>query len=178
MNLLTDLELEPAPNTFQVVVEVPRGSQVKLKYRPEPPPGIFEWSRAMRFGMAFPYDFGFFPQTVAGDRDAIDAMVLSEVPSYPGVVVRARIIGALRVTQNRGQGERRNDRVFVVPVNEHRQQHLNDVSELSQRARDELEEFFRSSLVLTGKTVKFGGWSSSDEATAHVREGAAHFASR
>lgn len=173
MNLLRDLPLRTDRGDFRVVVEVPKGSQVKLKYNPATQ--AFEWSRALRYGLSFPYDFGFFPRTVAGDRDAIDAMVLSEVGSYPGVVVPSRIIGSLRLTQERGVGARRNDRILVVPVNEHRWEHVRNASELPRRARDELLEFFRSSLVLTGKNVRFEGFANADEAIEHVLAGAERF---
>lgn len=173
MNLLRELPLQTDRGAFLVVVEVPKGSSVKLKYNPST--GVFEWSRALRYGLSFPYDFGFFPRTVAGDRDAIDAMVLSDVGSYPGVVVPSRIIGSLRVTQSRGVGERRNDRVLVVPTSEHRWSHIRNTSDLSPRVRDEILEFFRSSLVLTGKTVTFGGFAEADEAIEHVLAGAELF---
>jgi len=173
VNFLRDLQLQTERGDFLVVVEVPKGSTVKLKYNPGI--GAFEWSRALRKGMSFPHDFGFFPRTVAGDRDAIDAMVLSDTGSYPGVVVPSRIVGSLRVTQDRGVGARRNDRVFVVPVNEHRWSELRNVTELSKRHLDELLEFFRSSLVLTGKKVKFEGFADAEEATEHVLEGAHRF---
>jgi len=173
MNFLRELPLRNDRGDFHVVVEVPKGSSVKLKYNPRL--GAFEWSRALRHGLSFPYDFGFFPRTVAGDRDAIDAMVLSDAGSYPGVVIPCRIIGSLRVTQKRGIGERRNDRVLVVPSNEHRWTTVRNASDLNERLRDEIMEFFRSSLVLTGKTVKFDGFANADEAIAHVLAGAERF---
>jgi inorganic pyrophosphatase len=170
MNLLTDLPLQNDSGEFHVVVEVPRGSTVKLKYQPNFE--AFTWSRALPFGLAYPYDYGFFPRTISGDEDAIDAMVLADVPSYPGVVVPSRIIGALRVTQDRPpKGRRRNDRVIVVPVNEHRYGHIRNISDLPDRVREEIEAFFQASLVLTGKTIEIDGWADASEATASVLSG-------
>jgi inorganic pyrophosphatase len=173
VNLLRDIPLRSKKGGYHVVVEVPRGSALKLKYRPEYE--AFEWSRAMRFGLSFPYDYGFFPQTSADDGEAVDAMVYSEVASYPGVVVPCRIIGALKVTQSRGTGNRRNDRVIVVPENEHRYSSVADVDDLPNRVREEIQAFFESSLTLTGKTVSFDGWADAAEATAHVDSGAKLF---
>jgi inorganic pyrophosphatase len=65
--------------------------------------------------------------------------------------------------------------VLVVPRNEHRWSAIVNASDLSERMRDELLEFFRSSLVLTGKTVKFDGFADADEAIAHVLAGAERF---
>lgn len=158
---------------MRVVVEVPRGSNIKLKYDSEL--GVFTWSRPLALGISYPYDFGFVPQTLAGDGDAVDAVLFTGEASYPGVVVSARAIGALRVEQKRpGQPRKRNDRLLMVPVNAHRSGQLDDIAGVPQRVLDELEAFFSASLVLTGKTVRFGGWADAAEASqliadAHVR---------
>jgi inorganic pyrophosphatase len=167
LNLLVDLPLRDPSGLVHAVVEVPRGCAVKLKYDPEI--GAFVWSRALPLGLVFPYDFGFLPRTLAGDGDAVDALLYTEVPSFPGVVVRGRVIGALRVVQQRGgRAEKRNDRIIVVPDAEHRRDGLGDVGQLPARVRDEIEAFFAASLALTGKTVRFDGWASAIEADAAV----------
>lgn len=177
VNLLHDLSLRDAGGTLRVVVEVPRGSEVKLKYDEDT--GTFEWSRTLTLGVRYPYDFGFLPQTLAGDGDAMDALVFAEAASYPGVVVPGRAIGALRVEQMRpGQPVKRNDRVLVVPVNDHRGDGLQDIDQVATRVRDELEAFFTASLALTGKRVRFCGWADAAEtagliADAHARYRAA-----
>lgn len=173
MNLLHDLSLRDDRGTLRVVVEVPRGSAVKLKY--DEHTGTFLWSRTLTLGVCFPYDFGFFPQTLAGDGDALDALIYAEASSYPGVVVPGRAIGTLRVEQMRpGQPVKRNDRVLVVPVNDHRGDGLRDIDQVATRVRKELEAFFSASLALTGKTVRFRGWADAAEteriiADAHGR---------
>lgn len=168
-----DLPLRDADNNLHLVVEVPRGSSVKLKY--DEHTGTFMWSRTLTLGVVYPYDFGFLPQTLAGDGDALDALVYADASSYPGVVVPARAIGALRVEQQRpGHAIRRNDRIVAVPLNSHRQDRLRDIDAITQRERDELEAFFAASLALTGKVVRFCGWADAAEAEriiadAHAR---------
>jgi inorganic pyrophosphatase len=149
------------------VVEAPAGSNVKLKY--DDGLGAFVWSRRLSAGVTYPFDYGFVPGTRSGDGDALDALVFSDVGSYPGVVVPSRIIGALRVEQQRdGQPPKRNDRVLVVPAFDHHRDAVSDIGDLSQRTLDEIEEFFRASLVLTGKQVTFLGWADAAEAEALV----------
>jgi inorganic pyrophosphatase len=175
LNLATDLPTRDASGRVLAVVEAPRGSAVKLKY--DALLTCFSWSRALPFGVTFPYDFGFIPGTLADDGDAVDALIYSEVGSYPGVVVRGRVIGALRVIQQRsGQPEKRNDRYIVVPEAERRRDGLLDVGQLPARVRDELEAFFLASLALTGKTIRFDGWAAADEADAAVDAATARFA--
>ena len=118
-NLVDDVPSRDRAGSLHVVVEAPRGSTVKLKYDPDT--GRFVWSRALVLGLRFPYDFGFFPQTLAGDGEPLDALVYAEAGSFPGVIVPGRAIGALRVEQRRdGEPVKRNDRVLLARA--HRQE--------------------------------------------------------
>jgi inorganic pyrophosphatase len=168
MNLEDDIPLKNARNDFHVVVETPGHSRVKLKY--DPALG-FVWSRPLTLGVSYPYDFGFFPQTRAEDGDALDALVYTSQPSHPGVIVASRVIGALRVEQKRPREKvKRNDRVIVVPVDEKRRADVDDVRELPDRVRSELEEFFLAAIVLTGKVIRLRGWAGAAEARRLVLE--------
>lgn len=150
-----------------VVVETPRNSLVKVKYSPDLK--VFEFGRPLTLGVAYPYDFGFVPSTKADDEDPLDAMVLFDCPTWPGIVVPAREIGIVKMTQKEeGQDERvRNDRVIVVPIKDHRFKH---VDELSKRTREELEQFFEISAKMTGKKVHIEGWHGPKAARAAVDE--------
>lgn len=162
MNLVRDLPLKDDDGAFHVVVETPRHSRVKLKYDERLG---FVWSRPLTLGVQYPYDFGFFPRTQAEDGDPLDALVFTEQPSYPGVIVPARVIGALRVEQRRGRARvKRNDRIVVVPIDEKRRADVADVNEVPGRVLSELEEFFRASIALTEKVIRFRGWAGATEA--------------
>ncbi len=175
MNLVRDLPLWDAVGNLQMIVEVPRGSEVKLKY--DEATHTFAWSRPLCAGMRFPGDYGFLPQTLAEDGDAVDALLFSELASYPGVVVCGRAIAALRVEQHKdGQASRRNDRVLIAAANDHRVAHVRDVTDIAQRVLDELEQFFAASLALTGKRVTFHGWADCVEASALIEAAAARYA--
>ena len=70
---------------IHVVVESPRGSTVKLKY--EPALQVISISRPLSLGQMFPYDWGFVPGTRGADGDPLDAVVLWDVATYPGVLI-------------------------------------------------------------------------------------------
>src|SRR5262245_6060534 len=110
-------------DVFNVAVEAPRGTTLKLKY--EPRWEAMAISRPLPLGVTFPFDWGFVPSTEADDGDPLDALLLWDVSSSPGVVVECRAIGVLQVEQNRTKdqpGERiRNDRVLCIPVEARRE---------------------------------------------------------
>ncbi len=173
-----DLAAIPAfagDDIFHVVVETPRGSVLKLKY--EPRWQAMSVSRPLPLGVTFPFDWGFVPSTHAADGDPLDAMLLWDVPSYPGVVIPCRAIGVLRVEQNRVNRDPsqriRNDRVMAIPVEARREHGIADVAELPERVRQELEQFAIAATALEGKDVRILGWGDAAAALALVRESAA-----
>jgi inorganic pyrophosphatase len=157
--------------TIHVVVESPRGSTVKLKY--DRHLGALTLSRALPAGLTYPHDWGFVPSTHASDGDPVDALVLSDAGTAPGVVIACRPIGVLEVEQNkrRGSGRERNDRIIAVPQNLERFGLLRDVADLSERMRAEIVEFFVHASTFEDKALKVLGWSGPDRAFALVGRG-------
>jgi inorganic pyrophosphatase len=151
---------------FRVVVESPRGSSMKLKYDSEL--GAMTLSRPLPIGVVYPHDWGFVPGTQAADGDPIDALILSDGATAPGVVVVCRALGVLEVDQKRraGEGRERNDRIIAVPQTAHRFGELADVFGLSERVREEIATFFVAVTALEGKDVKILGWKGPSEAAA------------
>ena len=62
---------------------------------------VFAYGHPLMLGLAYPYDWGFFPRTKAQDGDPLDALVLHESATYPGVVMACRLIGVVRLTENK-----------------------------------------------------------------------------
>ena len=148
-----------------VVVETPAGSRVKLKVDPEL--GHVSVSRPLPLGLHYPFDWGFVPSTRAEDGDPLDAMLYGTGPGQPGTVVPARLLGVLKVEQNRkqGAGRQRNDRLFLAAVPAHGDE-PKDVFAFSERVRFELEDFFVWSTRWEKKDLRFLGWGSIEEAEA------------
>jgi len=155
------------PGLLHVVVESPAGATSKIKY--EPRLGSFALSRPLPLGMRYPHDWGFVPGTRASDGDPIDAMVVSEGTTYPGLVIVARPVALLRLEQNRkkGGGRERNDRLIAVAASG-RQRSETEGTELPRRAREELERFFVDAVFFEAKEPKLLGWAGPDEAWALV----------
>jgi inorganic pyrophosphatase len=149
---------------MHVVVESPRGSTSKLKYDPEL--GAMTLSRLLPHGLAYPHDWGFVPSTRAPDGDPLDAMIVWDGVSTPGLVVTCRAIGVLLVEQtNKETGRReRNDRLAVLPVDAPRWETVQTIDDLGPRVRDELTHFFEAAVEFEGKNLKILGWRGPAEA--------------
>jgi inorganic pyrophosphatase len=177
---MTDLEALPSRDRkgdLNVVVETPRGSNVKLKY--ERDTGTFRYSRQLILGLTYPYDWGFVPSTLADDGDALDAMIYHEVGTYPGVVISCRPIGVVRLTQQRsGEGpssREHNDRLIVVPTRDERSR---DITAASPRVRKEIEHFFQLATLMTEKHVRIESWDGPEAAEALILEAEGKYKSR
>jgi inorganic pyrophosphatase len=149
--------------SFHVVVESPRGSRVKIKF--DPKLCAFKFSRPLPAGLRYPYDWGFIPSTVGPDGDPLDAMVLSDLPTFPGVIIECRALGVIRFKQNRkkGAGRERNDRLIAIPLKMPRFDLFHKPTDLPVRWRQELEEFFLAAVRFQQKEAEILGWGSATE---------------
>jgi len=158
-------------DVVHVVVESPRGSALKLKY--EEAWQVMSISRPLPAGVIYPYDWGFIPSTIAPDGDPLDAMVLWDVASFPGVVLRCRAIGVLYVEQNKTNFDPavrvHNDRVLLVPLEARREAAMTDLASIPPRMRAELEHFAAAATALEGKDIRVTGWGGAAEALELVR---------
>ena len=163
---------------IHVVVESPRGSVSKFKY--DPKLGAITLSRPLPLGVTYPHDWGFIPSTRAEDGDPLDAMILWDGVSYPGVVIACRPIGVLQVEQtNKESGDReRNDRLAVLPVEAPRWAEIQSIDDLGERVRQELEHFFLATVAFEGKELSVLGWKGPADAMKLVRASARRRARR
>jgi inorganic pyrophosphatase len=167
---LISLPTRSEGGAIHVVVESPRGSRVKIKY--EPSLRAFKFSRPLVAGLFYPYDWGFIPSTEGPDGDPLDAMVFSDVVTFPGIVIECRPLGVLRLEQNQKGSKRRqrNDRLIVIPVKMPRFDSFKTPKDLPQRWRQELEEFFMATTRFENKDPKFLGWAGPQEGERMVKK--------
>ena len=147
---------------LQVIVETPKGSRNKFAF--DEKQQIFTVKKVLPAGMTFPYDFGFLPRTQAPDGDPIDVLLLMDEPAFPGIAVRARLIGIIEGEQTDGKKKIRNDRLLAVAEVNHEYAYIKKLGDLPKQFLHELEEFFVNYHRLEGKRYKLLG--CEDRATA------------
>ena len=168
---LSKIPAQASPGRFHIVVETPRGSNLKLKY--EPTWEAMSVSRPLPLGVTYPFDWGFVPSTRGPDGDPVDALVVWDVSSYPGVVLICRPLGLMCVEQNRTNHDPsvriRNDRILAVPEAARRQSDTITIDDLPARVRDECAAFTLASTALEGKDVRVVGWEGPEAVLALLK---------
>ena len=159
--------LEPgasSPEIVTCVIEVPRNSTNKYEYDPER--GIFFLDRVLYSAMHYPGDYGFIPGTLAEDGDPVDVLVLTNYPTYPGIVLRARPLAFLEMSDEKG----RDQKVLAVPVDDPRYDSNRHMSTISPHRLREIEHFFDIYKELEGKKVQVENWHGLEETHAMINE--------
>ena len=153
---------------FHVIVETPKGSRNKFAYDPDL--RIFCLKKVLPAGMTFPYEFGFFPATIAEDGDPLDVLLLMDEPAFPGIAVQARVIGVIEGVQVDGKKRIRNDRVVGVAGANHMYADIRKLGDLPKKFVNELEEFFVNYHHLEGKEYKLLGCRSARAAVRLIKK--------
>jgi inorganic pyrophosphatase len=153
---------------LQVIVETPKGCRNKFSYDEEQ--NIFIIKKVLPAGMSFPYDFGFVPRTQAPDGDPIDVLLLMDEPAFPGVAVRARLIGVIQGEQVEGKKKTRNDRLLAVAEMNHEYAHIRTLGDIPKQFLNELEQFFVNYHRLEGREYKLIGCKGADVAMQAIKD--------
>jgi inorganic pyrophosphatase len=118
------------------VVEIPKGSRNKYEYDPEL--GAIKLDRFLSASVVYPTDYGFVPETLAPDGDALDALVCVSEPTFPGCVVMTKVVGLFKMEDEKGQ----DDHIVCVPCNDPGWNMMDDVNDLPAQLRAEIGHFF------------------------------------
>src|SRR6201747_2170423 len=150
---------------FDVLVEIPKGQ--RNKYEVDHKTGRIRLDRTLFTATQYPADYGFIEGTLGDDGDPLDAMVLLQVPTFPGCLIRCRAIGMYRMRDEAGG----DDKVLCVPAADPRMEHLRDIHHLPEFERLEIQPFFNVYKELEpGKSVEGATWANRTEAEAEIIE--------
>ena len=119
-----------------VVVESPRGSRNKYEFDEER--GVMRLDRRILGAVAFPADYGYVPGTVGEDGEPLDALVLLDEPTYPGIWVAARVVGVAWIGTRTG----REAKLLCVAVGDPAYEDIHDLPDLPRHVVREIGQFF------------------------------------
>jgi inorganic pyrophosphatase len=161
-------EDENEPFGINVIIETPRGTRNKFAFKEKY--GVIELRRILRGGMVWPCDFGFVPQTLAEDGDAIDVALLIDEPCFPGCLVHARLLGSIGLRKD----DEENDRFIACPVSlpgsASTWDEVRTLEDIGRRHLRELEGFLRDYQTFEGNKIEMTGIRGAEEAMESVRK--------
>jgi inorganic pyrophosphatase len=150
------------------VIETP--AQTRHKYAFEPKYGIMTLKMTLAEGLAWPYDYGFVPQTLADDGDPLDVLVLNDAPTFSGCLLQVRILGAILLKKNGVE----NDRLVACPKRlpgvALKTDAFEKLSDLPKDMMSGIERFLVDYSSEEGNKVTQQGTSSRKEALNLIRD--------
>ncbi|MFC4338128.1 inorganic diphosphatase [Salininema proteolyticum] len=149
---------------FDMTVEIPKGSQ--NKYEIDHETGRIRLDRTLFTATVYPADYGYIDDTLGQDGDPLDALILVQAPTIPGCLVRSRAIGMFRMKDEKGI----DDKVLCVPADDPRHDKYQDIADVPEFDRLEIEHFFTVYKDLEpGKSVEGATWTGRAEAEEEIR---------
>lgn len=147
----------------EAIVEIPLGS--KNKYERDERTGRIKLDRVLYSAMNYPTEYGIIDQTLAGDGDPLDILVISEYPTFPGCVVPARVLGYLTMFD---KGE--DFKIIAVPDCDPRYAEIHTLEDLPKFKLDEIRNFFQDYKQLQHVVVEVGEYHGKEEAIEVIKK--------
>jgi inorganic pyrophosphatase len=154
------------PNDIFVAIEIPSNSS-PIKYEIEKEYDALMVDRFMATPMFYPANYGYIPETLADDGDALDVLVVTPYPVQAGSVIRCRPIGILNMTDEAGEDAK----LLAVPHDKLTKLYsdIKEPEDLPTLLIEQIKHFFENYKDLeTGKWVKVEGWDGSEAARAAI----------
>lgn len=154
----------PDRPVHEVFVEVPMGSRNKYEYDYDRK--AFVLDRMLFSAVRYPGDYGFLPDTLARDGDALDALVILGEPTFPGCRIPVRVVGMLDMSDDKGPDEK----ILCVPDADPRWQHIQELGDVPDHLLDEIAHFFGIYKDLERKKVEVRGWQARGDALDTIED--------
>ncbi len=165
MNLWHDVPLgKKVPQELNMIVEVPRGSL--NKYEIDKETGLIALDRVSHSAQPYPVDYGFAPQTLWEDGDALDIILLTTEPLHPGILVKVRPVALMHMIDS-GEGD---DKIIAVPVDDARWSDVQDLEQVNKHTLKTLKHFYESYKTIQDKVVTVSGFEGKAVAEAAVQK--------
>jgi inorganic pyrophosphatase len=157
------------PAVVNAIIEIPKGR--RSKFEVDKQTGLFKLDRYLYSSSHYPGDYGFIPQTLAEDGDALDVLVMVNEPTFSGCLITTRVLGLFRMTD-----KGRNDcKVLGVPNEDPLFAEFQSLADVPQHFLREVEHFFATYKQLEGTKTEPLGWSGTEDALAEVQASVERF---
>ena len=124
--------------TTDMIIEIPVGSNIKYEY--DESNHKIRCDRILNTSMHYPGNYGYIPNTLSGDGDHLDALLITEYPLQPDTIIKTKIIGVLVTKDESGQDEK----IICIPHDkvDSRSSSINTLSDLNENVLKKIKHFF------------------------------------
>jgi len=161
------------PDEINVIIEIPMHGE-PVKYEVDKETGALFVDRFMTTSMYYPCNYGYIPNTLSEDGDPVDVLVVTPIPLLSGSVIRCRVIGMLKMTDESGIDAK----LLAVPIDKLSKiyQNIHKQDDLPKHLLLSIEHFFQHYKDLEeGKWVKLDGWAGPEAARQEITNSVARF---
>lgn len=173
MSLNSVLPGKQSPDSVNVIIEIPSHSD-PVKYEVDKDTGTLMVDRFMSTSMHYPCNYGYVPQTLSLDGDPVDVMVLAPYPLLSGSVIRCRLVGMLKMEDEKGE----DNKILAVPSDDlcSLYHHIQSPTDLPESVLNGIAHFFEHYKDLeSDKWAKVKGWVGSEDARNEITESIERF---
>lgn len=151
-------------DAVHAIIEVPKGRRSKFEIDKET--GLIKLDRYLFSASHYPGDYGFVPQTLAEDGDALDVLVMVNEPTFSGCLIEVRVVGLFRM-KDRGDCD---FKVLGVPQFDPLFSEYKDLASVPPHFLREVEHFFSTYKQLEGVSIEALGWEDAAAARTEVQD--------
>ena len=122
-----------------MVVEIPYNTNIKYEF--DKKIGKIRCDRILNTSMVYPGNYGYFPNTLSGDNDPLDVLVITNYPLISNSVISVIIIGVLTTKDEAGNDEK----IIAIPCNnvDKSYKNINNISDLDENIIEKIKHFFQ-----------------------------------
>ena len=152
---------------MQVRIEISKNSNLKYEFDEEKK--VLVLDRVLPNSNTFPYNYGYIPNTLAPDVDAVDIILISSHQLVPGCLVNIKVIGGIETIDEHGQ----DDKILCVldPKVDKEYQHVKSHNDIPKQTIDQIIYFLSHYKDNDGKKfIKIGEIYNTDKAIEFIKK--------
>ena len=153
---------------IQVIIEISKQSG-PIKYEFDKDCGLIRVDRFTQTSISYPCDYGFIPNTLGGDGDPIDVLVINNYPVMPVAIMKCRPIGMLLMEDDGGQDEK----ILAVPTSklDNSFDQITSLEDVDLNLKNRIIHFFEHYKDLEpNKWVRIKGWGNLNETQSVIKD--------
>jgi len=152
-------------STIEVHVEISYKSYVKYEFENNK----LMVDRVLATAMHYPGNYGYIPNTLADDGDAIDVLIINSTPFFPGSYVKCRVLGMLITEDENGMDQK----VIALPISkvDRENNNIKDIDDVNKNTLSIIKDFFTNyKNNEPNKWVKCGDYENKEKTITFIQE--------